>query len=507
MRTLTYFLAVFVAVSVFQALFVNSPGYPEAAVAAHGILKGAVLYRDIWEMHAPGVFYLWALLFRFFGESLLVQKLAAIAAYSLASAVLFLILRRFSSERKAALASFCYGAFAVLGLGELLVTQLPYNLLFVNIAILFALKYFESKNLLLLVAAGASAGLTAIFKQNTGVYALAGIAISLALINFRERDFQRGAKDVAALTAGFGAVLLPVILFFAFNGAVPDMVYQLFTNNFVEVAKREATAPALTAPIWLAAQALAIFAAGAAFSRDFQKNRKLLLASSVTGLVLLLVAYPRYTDAAIYPAFGALITSFFAAGEQTLKYANNLLQWVKRNWNAGGRRALVTLVIALLIAYDIIVLGLVGVKTVYRTSRIAAYAVYGNFQYYQPNDIALYVNSTLPPDAKVYQFGYNFDLLLSAGRESIKYSFFLPGAVGGRNEQAIIDEIERVRADYVMLDGNAKCEAGTISGIFLYESVLVPCKEYVPKLYGHIVGNYGEVKSFDSGWKLLERNK
>jgi hypothetical protein len=194
-----------------------------------------------------------------------------------------------------------------------------------------------------------------------------------------------------------------------------------------------------------------------------------------------------------------------AAGSWLEGKPKEAANWLRAGFAGNFKSKSAALALILVLAFNALILGVVAAKTVYRTARLADYALNGNFSYYAPNEVSSYVNATLPKNAKLYQFGYNFNQLLSSSRQTIKHTYFLNGAISGNNERDVISEIDGGDVEFVVMNDDAKCENGTESGWLEYRANLAYCREFVPELYGYLIQNYVEIKNFSSGWRLMRR--
>ena len=192
--------------------------------AAVEILRGRVMYRDLWENRPPGIHYVNALTFALFGPSIAVVR-AANVAMLFANALLFsLLARRYMAKR----ALWPVTLLFLLYLGgranrdECDAIEL-YMVLPMMTAVWCGLRYLERPRWPWAVAAGAAGGTAVLFKQPA---ATAGVAVALA-IAWADLGEERGA--LRALRAwglgaagGFAAAAVPVFYFGA-HGALGDM--------------------------------------------------------------------------------------------------------------------------------------------------------------------------------------------------------------------------------------------------------------------------------------------
>lgn len=200
--------------------------------------QGKILYRDMDSFVAPGVWFLLSTLFRIFGPSVFVSRMAVLACFVATVLVCARIVERLSGARWA------FGAVA--GLLVMSVWGFPawswsfysiYSVLFSLLALDRLLAWREDGAPRQLVWTGACLGLSIVFKQNYGAQALVGSVLAATAIRL-EADrspaaLLRVAPAAAARVAvGMAAVGVPVLAYFALNGALPALFDALVVHPF-----------------------------------------------------------------------------------------------------------------------------------------------------------------------------------------------------------------------------------------------------------------------------------
>lgn len=101
------FVALF-ALSFFYLLigyqFSLKEGFFDEGLTTYGaarILNGDILYRDFWSLYAPGEFYLLAGIFKLFGISVAIERIATVAIEALLACFVYLLARRFVFSKSA----------------------------------------------------------------------------------------------------------------------------------------------------------------------------------------------------------------------------------------------------------------------------------------------------------------------------------------------------------------------------------------------------------------------
>ncbi|HEY2593064.1 MAG TPA: glycosyltransferase family 39 protein [Chloroflexota bacterium] len=173
------------------------------------VLHGQVPYRDFFSLYTPGLAYAHAALFALSGApSIEAARGLSLAARAVLALLLFALARPF--VRNAWWAALP-GVLLLVGLDDAPVRWEPHpgwlSTLFAVLAV-WCLTHRRSTGWL--VAAGAAAGLSYAFKQNTGLFILAAIVAWCWLMSSRERNLRNLRTLGATLVpvAGFVVVTL-----------------------------------------------------------------------------------------------------------------------------------------------------------------------------------------------------------------------------------------------------------------------------------------------------------
>ena len=198
----------------------------QIASFATRILRGDVLYRDMYTGIFPGIYYVTSLLFAVFEPDLLVTRYAQVAVNVATALVLWRIGLRIVEPRWALLAPALFSAMIVWGF-PITVTfaYSSLSLLAALGAILFLLRYLASGSTRDGIAVGLLLAASALMKQNYG--ALAGLAVLYGLIDGRLSDRLGGRSLFSALApvvAAGAAATGVVFVYFAATGALPNLI-------------------------------------------------------------------------------------------------------------------------------------------------------------------------------------------------------------------------------------------------------------------------------------------
>ena len=197
-----------------------------ALLGADAILKGKVLYRDFWVPYMPGRYFLYALFFRLFGAGVIQGRVLGLVARLCSVALAIRLGRRILPP-----------ALAVLP--AILMTLVPgpwHKSLFVMLSLAnaaVAVWYTDRPGTKRLIACGAAAGITMIYRSWLGYVAIGTLSVAVLLAEASPLS-ERGQSIRAAVAAWIAktAVLLivaavvvaPVFLYFHAQDALGDLL-------------------------------------------------------------------------------------------------------------------------------------------------------------------------------------------------------------------------------------------------------------------------------------------
>ncbi len=174
---------------------------------AERMLRGEILYRDIFQFNLPGTEYLYELLFRCFGVHLWIGPLTLLFASIAVTLMVYALARLVLPGAAAMLPPVAYLVFcqrtAMDG------SHHWYSTLLVLLAVYLVAK---ARGLLALSAAGALLALATLFTSSRGAFVAAGVSLFLV---WSLRELRSSAKALAALLAPFAAVLAAAFLYLA----------------------------------------------------------------------------------------------------------------------------------------------------------------------------------------------------------------------------------------------------------------------------------------------------
>jgi hypothetical protein len=236
------------------------------------VLKGEIVHRDFYSNYGPGQYYVVAGLFRFFGENFIIARLYDIAVRSAVVVTLFYILRR-QCSLFIALIFAAIGGMWLLAIGFYLYPIFPCILL--SLIASYLIINVGTKNFIwpALVGAGACAGLTALFRYDTGFLLLMANFLSIIILIAQsepsETKISRTLRATAAYIGGTAVVFVPAAIIFLIVSPIGPFLHDIveYPSKYYPLMRGlpfPGPRAILVAP-WESAVYLPLIAAGLAF--------------------------------------------------------------------------------------------------------------------------------------------------------------------------------------------------------------------------------------------------
>jgi len=194
---------------------------------AQRILDGQVLYRDFFSFFTPGSYYLFALVFRVFGDSYLVAHTALALIGAVFSPITYLLARRVCSRQASLLVT-----------GLMTVTTLPWRFVVIHnwdstlwacLALYCSVRLLESPSVKWAFAAASFASLTALFEQSKGAGLLLGLGTGFLIIVLGSRQPKLFTRDRwIAIVLGLAWPFFATVVYFASRHALTTMLGSWF---------------------------------------------------------------------------------------------------------------------------------------------------------------------------------------------------------------------------------------------------------------------------------------
>ena len=202
------------------------------AYIAQRLRVGEVPYRDSFDHKPPAIYFTYAFIFKYFGESILSIRLFTLLVSLLCTLLIYLIAYWFWGSMGALLAAFLYAVFSG---GPFIQGTSANTETFMLLPMLIAFYLFIlsiKKNLwdnLALLCAGIFSGLAVMFKPVALLNFLA-----LFLFAFFMPDRSRKEKTLNLINLGLGFLLFPLVFlcYFWTKQALFDFINLAFVYNF-----------------------------------------------------------------------------------------------------------------------------------------------------------------------------------------------------------------------------------------------------------------------------------
>lgn len=219
-----------------RALILSDEGY--LLLQAWDLVEGRVIYRDMDAFVTPGAWFLLGAAFAVFGPSVFVSRMVIFAAWLLLLVCTERLVSRNASRSAGLGATVCMALFTVWAFPAwTFAFYSPLAVLFALFALERLLAWWRGAGDRALFACGLLLGLSIVFKQNYGAFALAGSVVGFATMCLERR--RQGALDVRGVlrpvgltAAGVTAIGLPVLLYLAASGALEPAWLSLVVHPF-----------------------------------------------------------------------------------------------------------------------------------------------------------------------------------------------------------------------------------------------------------------------------------
>jgi hypothetical protein len=222
----------------FMVLFLGMRRYPlpydEGVVltAAMRIAAGQVPHRDFYEIYGPADFYLPAALFKLFGPSLLVVRFLDLFVEGITVVTMFVV-ASFYSRRPVAICVTLVTFLWIYGLNAYISsTVFPVALLSLVSSILLIPLFAGGMTRTRLCAAGAIAGLCALYRYDTGVALLAIQVCVIVIVAYFRPNAASGRLSITLSALwpyilGFAILTGPAIIYFLSVSSIYPLIYDV----------------------------------------------------------------------------------------------------------------------------------------------------------------------------------------------------------------------------------------------------------------------------------------
>lgn len=192
------------------------------------IVHGQVFARDFFEVVGPGTFYWLALFFKLFGVTFAATRICLFVT-TLGTLLSMYYLSRSVCDRLRALAPILLIAVYFSAIWPM-VSHHTDSTFFALLSVVCMVRWRDTRNRLLLPAAGALAAVTTWMHQPKGILLLLAILLWLCV---EHRRRSASLSNIGAVVAGYCGVVGAVLLYFWSRGALRDLI----SMNFVWPAR------------------------------------------------------------------------------------------------------------------------------------------------------------------------------------------------------------------------------------------------------------------------------
>ena len=481
------------------------------------MLAGEILYRDVNTMLAPGIYYLQAVLYSLAGVRFIVSRAAMIVLNAATAALLYSIAETLMPPVWAALPAVVYALLIVWGFPVLtMFNYSPVAMLLMLAVVRLLLVDPERLGAPRLFAVGLLLGLGITCKQNFGFLGAVGAAGTAVLL-------ARRLRALGPLAAGLVIVGLPQLAYYAAHGALSDLVRDTILATLTE----QRTYYHHPIPDVLAGIPPEPETGGFLFRylppsihNYVMENGTLLGWKPTRSFYRVVIVLSYYVPIAILAggAFLALLgrdaprvrrsartVAAFAALLFLALFPNTgwahllfvlplvlvLAAWLL--FHVGSRlRGCVLLGVALLAGMTIIIerdlCRWYSVPLDTPRGRVLVKPEHAEIM----GETIAYIRSVTPPSAEVFVLPYvPIYYFFAERRNPTRYDLVLPGNVGAREEQEIIDVLERKRTEYVLLNPMPYPD-------------FAPFEQLYPRLHAYLEDHYPAERVFRQRWTVME---
>ncbi|RJO64028.1 MAG: hypothetical protein C4540_05585 [Candidatus Omnitrophota bacterium] len=189
------------------------------------ILQGDIPYKDFQLHVTPGSFYLQSLMFKIFGQELIINRITTTIVGVFIALLLYYLSLRIMPPAFAIFSSAVFGIWGTIHLNFLWYSW--YADLFALLAVLFLLRYLARKGAWDVFLCGIFIGCTLLCKQNIGLSAFLSVIVGLSLI----RMLQGGKtpllkrevislRELLLVGGGMVIAILPFVVYLFWNSAL-----------------------------------------------------------------------------------------------------------------------------------------------------------------------------------------------------------------------------------------------------------------------------------------------
>jgi 4-amino-4-deoxy-L-arabinose transferase-like glycosyltransferase len=207
----------------------RSIGRDEAAFLYYGwmIVKGKVLYRDLFNQKAPGVYFTVALIFLLVGKQVLLVRIVSMLLSTITAFVIFRIGHKINNPLTGIIASLFFILEPVTLRRSTMVFSETFMAFFMVLAVYFYILAYKNDNFWHYLVVGILIGLSTIMRQ-TGIILIPVIILHLLYIRYPLKNLL---NSIGILIVGFLLSIAPIVIYFMAVNALNDAIYSTFFFN------------------------------------------------------------------------------------------------------------------------------------------------------------------------------------------------------------------------------------------------------------------------------------
>ena len=223
-------LGIFAASFAYLCLFRRHASMePDEGIVLEGaqrVSRGEVPYRDFFSFYTPGSYYLQALCFKLFGDSLPAARVVLAACGAAFSAVTYALARRACTRRVAVTVALLVTLTTVPF--RFLVLHNWYSTLWACLALYCSVRFLEFPSRSWAFMVGTLASVTVLFEQSKGAGLSLGLAIAFAAIHWTGPRPWFKARQWGTLALGFVWPIVLTLGYFASQHVLTAMLADWF---------------------------------------------------------------------------------------------------------------------------------------------------------------------------------------------------------------------------------------------------------------------------------------
>jgi len=223
-------IAILVIGFVLRIVFIfRSIGRDEAAFLYYGwmIVKGKILYRDLFNQKAPGVYFAVALIFLLVGKQILLIRALSMLLSATTALILFKIGKKISNPLTGIISALLYELEPLTLRRSTMVFSETFMVFFMALAVYFYISAHKKNSTWHYLLVGILIGLSAIMRQT-------GIILVLVILLHRlyiRQPLKSLLRSIGTLIIGLLVSVIPIVVYFLVVNALSDAIYATLIFN------------------------------------------------------------------------------------------------------------------------------------------------------------------------------------------------------------------------------------------------------------------------------------